>query len=232
MNHIWAWILIVGVLFGLAVGIKDMAKTPGGFTEKVTVLRDLGKNITNGAIKGADVAVEICLSLIGKMALWLGIMKVAEEAGLIRALARLVKPLMRFLFPDVPSEHPANGAMMMNISANLLGLDNAATPFGLKAMVELQTLNKTKDTATNAMATFLAINTSSVNIIPFTIIAYRASEPYLSKNAAAIFFPVLVATSISTIVAVIAVKSFQKIKFLAGENNTSIQSDESQGGSK
>jgi len=232
LNHIWAWILIIGVLFGVFAGVQKVATAPGGIMDKFNVARDVGKNITNGAIKGADTAVEICLSLIGKMALWLGVMKVAEDAGLIKALARMIKPIMRMLFPEVPTEHPANGAMMMNIAANMLGLDNAATPFGLKAMVELQTLNKVKDTATNAMATFLAINTSNVNIIPFTIIAYRASEPYLSKNAATIFFPTLIATTISTIVAVIAVKAFQNMKIFTEGNANSSETSESKEGLK
>ena len=227
LNHIWAWILIIGVLFGVFAGVQKVAAAPGGIMDKFNVARDVGKNITNGAIKGADTAVEICLSFIAKMALWLGVMKVAEDAGLITALARMIRPIMRVLFPEVPAEHPANGAMMMNIAANMLGLDNAATPFGLKAMTELQTLNKTKDTATNAMATFLAINTSNVNIIPFSIIAYRASEPYLSKNAAGIFFPTLLATTISTVVAVIAVKAFQNLKMFSEADNNSSESSES-----
>ena len=124
------------------------------------------KEITNSALEYAGIAVNIALGLIGIMALWLGVMKVAEEAGLIKILAGWLKPLTKKLFPDVPSDHPAMGSMIMNISANMLGLGNAATPFGLKAMEELDKLNPNKGTATNAMVTFLAINTAGMTLIP------------------------------------------------------------------
>lgn len=134
------------------------------------------KNVTNRTIEIAGVAVEIALGLIGIMALWLGIMKVAEDAGLIAKIARALRPITKKLFPDVPSDHPAIGAMVMNISANMLGLGNAATPFGLKAMEELDKLNPEKGTATNAMVTFLAINTAGLTLIPATAIAVRAAS--------------------------------------------------------
>lgn len=133
------------------------------------------KDVTNAAIDYAANAVKIALGLIGIMALWLGIMKIAEQAGLISIIAKSVKPLTRFLFPDVPHDHPAIGSIIMNISANMLGLGNAATPFGLKAMEELDSLNPEKGTATNAMCTFLAINTAGLTLIPATAIAIRAS---------------------------------------------------------
>ena len=139
------------------------------------------KEVTNSALHYADIAVEISIGLVGVMALWLGIMKIAEEAGIINYLSRGLRPLTKFLFPEVPSDHPAMGSMIMNISANILGLGNAATPFGLKAMEELEKLNPEKGTATNAMCTFLAINTAGMTLIPATAIALRAtagsSEP-------------------------------------------------------
>ena len=133
------------------------------------------KEVTNSALDYAGTAVEIALGLIGIMALWLGVMKVAEEAGLIKIIANVVRPVTRFLFPKVPADHPAMGAMIMNISANMLGLGNAATPFGLKAMEELDKLNPNKGTATNAMVTFLAVNTAGLTLIPATAIAIRAA---------------------------------------------------------
>jgi spore maturation protein SpmA len=134
------------------------------------------KKVTNSALDYAATAVNIALGLIGIMALWLGVMKVAEEAGLIKIIARGLRPLTTKLFPDVPSDHPAMGSMIMNISANMLGLGNAATPFGLKAMEELDTLNPEKGTATNAMVTFLAINTAGMTLIPASAIAIRAAS--------------------------------------------------------
>ncbi|CAG0905967.1 unnamed protein product [Cyprideis torosa] len=133
------------------------------------------KDVTNSALEYAGIAVEIAIGLIGIMALWLGVMKVAEEAGLIRIIANAMKPLTKFLFPDVPQDHPAMGAMIMNMAANMLGLGNAATPFGLKAMDELDKLNPNKGVATNAMCTFLAVNTAGLTLIPATAIAIRAA---------------------------------------------------------
>lgn len=139
------------------------------------------KKVTNEAIKIAGTAVNIALGLIGLMAMWLGVMKVAEEAGLIKIIANFIKPVTKKIFPEIPEDHPAIGSMVMNISANMLGLGNAATPFGLKAMEELDSLNPNKGTATNSMITFLAINTAGLTLIPTTAIAIRAatgsSEP-------------------------------------------------------
>jgi spore maturation protein A len=143
------------------------------------------------------------------MALWLGLMKIAEEAGLVRIIGRMLKPIMTRLFPDVPPEHPAMGAMILNIAANMLGLGNAATPLGLKAMKELQTLNPKKDTATNAMCTFLAINTASVQLIPASTIALMVASG--SKNPTVIIGTTLLATIISTTASIITVKILEKL---------------------
>jgi len=165
--------------------------------------------ITNdGLIHYAKIAVELAIGLIGIMALWLGLMKIAEEAGLIARLAGALKGITRRLFPDVPPDHPAMGAMIMNISANLLGLGNAATPLGLKAMEELNKLNRKPGVATDAMCTFLVINTSNVQLIPATVIAVRAAAG--SVNPTEILGPVILATTINTIVGIIVVKLMAK----------------------
>ncbi|MFC1562181.1 nucleoside recognition domain-containing protein [candidate division KSB1 bacterium] len=168
------------------------------------------QSVTNGAFDGAKLAVEIAIGLIGVMALFLGLMKIAEEAGFVQFLARLVRPVMTRLFPDVPADHPAMGAMLLNMSANALGLGNAATPLGLKAMKELQSLNPYKDQASNAMATFLAINTSDVTIIPATVIGIRSSAG--SMNSAEIIGTTIIATICSTTAAIIAAKTLQRMR--------------------
>ncbi len=189
INIIWFLMIAVGVIVGAVNG--NMAL------------------VTDSAINSAKTAVEISIGLIGIMALWLGIMKIAEESGLIKLLAKALRVIMVPLFPEVPEDHPAMGAMIMNLAANVLGLGNAATPLGLKAMQELQTLNPTEDTATDAMVTFLAINTSSVTLIPASVIAVRAAAG--SLNAAEIIGPTIVATTASTIAAVIAAKLLQRL---------------------
>jgi spore maturation protein A len=131
--------------------------------------------VGTAALESAGRAVTLSIGLAGVMALWLGLVKVAEEAGLVAAVARLARPLLRRLFPEVPPEHPAMGAMVMNVSANVLGLGNAATPFGVKAMQELETLNPHPGTATDAQALFCALNTASVQLIPASVIALRAA---------------------------------------------------------
>lgn len=183
--------------------------------------------VTNAAIDSAKTAVELSIGLIGIMALWLGIMKIAEVAGLINAIARLVRPITLWLFPDVPPDHPAVSAMVLNISANVLGLGNAATPLGLKAMRELQTLNPTEDTATNAMCTFLAINTSSVQLIlPATVVAL------MGTNSSQLFIPTILATTCSTIAGITAVKLLSKLPQFAmpqGKDiNEQMESDRSE----
>ncbi len=159
-------------------------------------------------IESAGGAVELAIGLVGVMTLFLGLMKVAEAGGMLKILARLIRPLMVRLFPDVPADHPAMGAMILNLSANALGLGNAATPFGIRAMQELDKLNPQKGTATNAMALFLAINTSSVTLLPTGVIALRAAAG--SADPAAILPTTLIATIGSTTVAIIAAKLYSR----------------------
>lgn len=163
--------------------------------------------VTEAAIDMAKVSVNIAIGLIGIMALWLGIMKIAEDSGLIRIIAKGLRPITIRLFPDVPEDHPAIGSIVLNMSANMLGLGNAATPLGLKAMEELQELNPHKDTATNSMVMFLAINTSSVQIIlPATVVAL------MGASASDIFITTILATLLSTIAAIAAVKVLERMK--------------------
>ncbi len=169
---------------------------------------EMGKKLTTDMIDAAGKSVELAIGLIGAMALWLGFMKIAEDAGLIALLSRALQPLLRWLFPEIPPDHPAGGAVIMNLSANLLGLDNAATPLGLKAMRELEAINPHPGTATNAMAMFLAINTSSITLIPFTIIGYRVAAG--SRDPAAPIFAMLLATTCSTAVAILAARALQR----------------------
>lgn len=158
------------------------------------------ETVTEAATAAAQLGIETVLGLLGIMVLWLGIARIAEQAGLIHALARGLAPLMGRLFPSVPSSHPAMGAILLNLSANLLGLGSAATPFGLRAIQELQKLNSRPDQASNAMCTFLAVNTSSVTLIPATVIALRAAAG--SPNPTEIVGSALLATLCSTAVAV------------------------------
>jgi len=167
------------------------------------------KAVTQAAIDYAKIAVEIALGLIGIMALWLGVMKVAEEAGLIKVLTTLLRPLSKRLFPDVPHDHPAIGAIIMNLSANMLGLSNAATPFGLKAMEELNKLNPKLGTASNAMCTFLVINTSGLVLIPATAIAVRAAAG--SANPGIIIGTSIFGAACATVFGLIAVKLLEKL---------------------
>jgi spore maturation protein A len=194
LNYIWLALIIIGVL--VAAG-SDFTGGEEGYPAL--------KKVTNeGFIGSAKTAVTLAIGLIGIMALWLGLMKVAEQSGLIGRISVIVRPVMTRLFPDVPPDHPAMGAMIMNISANMLGLANAATPLGLKAMEELNKLNRKLGTATDAMCTFLVINTSNVQVIPATVIAIRASAG--SANPAEIVGPAIVATTISTVVGIITVR--------------------------
>lgn len=160
----------------------------------------------------AKTGFEISIYLSGVMALWLGLMKIGEEGGMVKVLSRLVGPFFAKLFPDIPRDHPATGAIIMNFSANMLGLDNAATPLGLKAMKEMQELNTTKDTASNAMIMFLVLNTSGLSIIPLTIMVDRAVVG--AANPTDVFVPILLATFFSTIVGLIVVAIYQKINLL------------------
>ena len=187
LNYIWFGMMLIAVVVGIFTGNIDA--------------------VTEAAINMAKTAVEIAIGLIGIMALWLGTMKIAEESGLIRIIARALRPITIRLFPDVPEDHPAIGSIVLNMAANILGLGNAATPLGLKAMEELQELNPNKGTATTAMCTFLAINTSSVQfILPATVVALMG----VVSNQ--IFITTILATGLSTVAAIIAVKSLEKMK--------------------
>jgi len=165
--------------------------------------------VTQTALDYAGTAVNIAIGLIGIMALWLGVMKVAEEAGLLKILTRMLAPVTRRLFPDVPTDHPAVGAIIMNIAANMLGLSNAATPMGLKAMEELNKLNPKVGTATNAMVTFLAINTGGLILIPATAIAVRAAAG--SANPGIIIGTSIIGASAATLAGILASKLLQRL---------------------
>lgn len=193
LNYIWFGMMAISVVAGIITGRIDA--------------------VTDAAINMSKVAVEISIGLIGIMALWLGIMKIAEASGLIRIIARGLRPITVRLFPDVPVDHPAIGSIVLNMSANMLGLGNAATPLGLKAMEELQELNPKKDTATNSMVMFLAINTSSVQIIvPATVVALMGAA------VSQIFITTILATLASTITAIFMVKLLEKMKRFSVEN--------------
>jgi spore maturation protein SpmA len=201
------------IFFGLIV----VSILTGAFTGT------MGK-VTEASLGSAKSAVELAIGLIGQMTLWLGLVGVLREAGLLRSVARVLKPVMSRLFPEVPPEHPAMGAMIMNIAANVLGLGNAATPFGLKAMQELDKLNQRKGVATNSMALFLAINTSGVAVLPLGVIAVRATLG--SKDPAGILVPTLIATMFSTVFAVLAAKLLEKRRMFAVENYGPVEIDE------
>ena len=173
----------------------------------VAAIRGTAEQVTTGAIESAKTAVEISLGLIGIMALWLGVMRVAEKSGLVQQLSRALAPVMRFIFPEVPRDHPAMGAIVMNIAANMLGLANAATPLGIKAMEELQELNPLKETATNAMVMLMAINTASVQLIPATVIGLMAAAG--STNPTAVIAPTLIVTAGSLVVAIVVCRLLQ-----------------------
>ncbi|WP_296970728.1 nucleoside recognition domain-containing protein [Tepidanaerobacter sp. EBM-38] len=182
MNHIFSFFVLGGIIAAAINGKIDV--------------------VTTAAMTAAGSAVQRAIALIGIVGLWMGIARVAEKSGLIDKLSHLIAPLFSWLFPSIPKNHPALGCILMNLSANILGFGNAATPFGLKAMQELQKLNNDPDTASEAMCTFLAINTSSVTLIPTTLIALRASAG--SKNPSEIVGTVLFATTCSTITAIIS----------------------------
>ncbi len=164
--------------------------------------------VSSAALEAARGAGELALGLVGQMALWLGFMRVLRDGGLLVGIARAIAPLLRRLFPDVPADHPAMGAMLLNLAANVLGLGNAATPFGLKAMRELDRLNPHRGVATNSMALFLAINTAGVAVLPLGVIAVRASLG--SSNAGGIIAPTLLATACGTLSAIVAAKLLER----------------------
>lgn len=198
LNFIWLGLILAAVLIG-------------GFEGRV-------KEVGDAAVKSAETAVTLALGLIGVMTVWLGMMRLADKSGLVQVLARWLRPILRWLFPDVPPEHPAMGSMVMNIAANMLGLSNAATPLGLRAMRDLASLNKMPGTATNAMCTFLAINTSSVQLIPITAVAILAAAG--SRNPSIIIGTALLATICSTAAGIFAVKLLERFSAIPAGNGS------------
>lgn len=197
LNYIWIAFFLIA--FAVALG-----KTI--FTGDLQVWTD----IMSASFTSAGTAFEISIGLTGVLALWLGLMKIGERGGVISTMGRLVSPLFCRLFPGVPKGHPAMGSIFMNVSANMLGLDNAATPLGLKAMQELQELNKEKDTATDAMIMFLVLNASGLCLIPISIMMYRAQAG--AANPTDVFLPILLATFIATLVGIVALCLKQRIR--------------------
>lgn len=184
LNYVWLGMLAAGFLIGIINGRVD--------------------EVTSAALNSAGKAVELSISLLGIVCLWTGLMAVAEKSGIVGYIAKILMPILKFLFPKVPKNHNAMGAIVMNLSANFLGLGNAATPLGLKAMSELQKLNKAKDTATDAMCMFLVLNTSAVQLVPATVMAVRADAH--SSNPAEIIVTVWIASICATISGVIAAR--------------------------
>lgn len=189
LNYIWLGMLFIGFVVG--------------------ILNGRIQEVTKAAMDSAQAAVELSIGLVGVMCLWTGLMGIAEKSGLVRFLAKKIRPVMRFLFPDIPKGHPAMGAIVMNLVANFFGLGNAATPLGIKAMGELQKLNPDKDTATDSMGMFLVLNTSAIQLVPATIIALRSASG--SSNPSEIIVTIWVATLCATIAGVISVKLFTSI---------------------
>jgi spore maturation protein A len=193
LNYIWLSLIIVAVLLG-------------GINGKI-------EDVTKSAIDSAGSAVTIAIGLIGVMALWLGVMKIAEDSGLMALVARAIAPVMRRVFPDVPADHPAMGSMMMNIAANMLGLSNAATPLGLRAMEDLQKLNRTPGVATNSMCMFLVVNTAGVQLIPASMISVLASAG--STDPTAIIGTTLAVTLISLAAGVVAARLLERMRLFS-----------------
>ena len=188
LNYIWFGLMAVALL--------------------VAAVNGTAESVTRGAVEAASTAVQIAIGLVGIMTLWLGMMRVAEASGLVSLVGRALRPLLRWLFPDVPATHPAAGAIVLALAANMLGLNNAATPLGIKAMEELQTLNPDKDTATNAMVTLMAVTTAGVQLVPASMIGVLTAAG--STNPTAIIAPTILATSAGTIAAVIAARLLQR----------------------
>jgi spore maturation protein A len=197
MNYIWLTMVILALVLG-------------GINGKI-------ENVTKSAIDSAGSSVTIAIGLIGVMALWLGIVKIAEDSGLMSLLARAIAPVLKWLFPDVPAGHPAMASMTMNIAANMLGLSNAATPLGLKAMEDLETLNTHSGVATNAMCTFLTINTAGLQLIPATMISIMASAG--SKDPTAVIGTTIAATCAALVAGVTTVKILEKLPIFSVERN-------------
>ena len=199
LNYIWVAFFLIALVVGLIRLIFF------GDTEVFTAM-------VNSTFEMARTAFEISLGLAGVLTLWLGLMRVGQKGGAIDILAKVVRPFFHRLFPEIPRDHPVHGSMIMNFAANMLGLDNAATPLGLKAMQELQELNPEPDTATNAQIMFLVLNTSGLTLIPISIMVYRAQLG--AANPADIFIPILLTTFFSTLAGLIAVAVVQRINLL------------------
>lgn len=195
----WIWFSFFAIAFIMAV----VQSTLGGDIE-------IWSKLMNTTFESSKTAFEICLGLTGVLSFWLGLMKVGEQGGVIAKFSKLINPLFSRIFPSIPAGHPAQGSILMNVSANMLGLDNAATPMGLKAMKELQQLNDKKDTASDAMIMFLVLNTSGLTIIPISIMMYRAQ--FGAANPSDIFMPILLATACSTFAGLFLCCLKQKVK--------------------
>jgi spore maturation protein SpmA len=199
LNYIWVGFFLVALVIGL-IRLVFLGDT------------EIFTNLVNSTFEMSRTAFEIAIGLTGALALWLGIMKVGEHGGAIQVLGAITRPFFRRLFPEVPRDHPAHGSVLMNFAANMLGLDNAATPLGLKAMQELQELNPEKDRATDAQIMFLVLNTSGLTVIPVSIMVYRAQLG--AANPTDVFLPILLATYCSTMAGLIAVALIQRINLL------------------
>lgn len=199
LNYIWIAFFVVAFVIAL-------------FRLVVMGDTEVFPEIMNSTFASSKTAFEISLGLTGVLSLWLGIMKIGERGGVVNALARVLSPVFTRLFPDIPKGHPVTGSIFMNIAANMLGLDNAATPLGLKAMEQMQTLNTRKDTATNPMIMFLVLNTSGLTIIPVSIMVYRAQMG--AAQPTDIFIPILLATFFSTLTGIIVTSIYQRINLL------------------
>jgi spore maturation protein SpmA len=196
LNQVWAALFLIGIA-------TAASRWLGGDGEVLAV-------VVKAMFDMAKLSVDIAIGLVGLLALWSGLFRIAEQAGLIQVLSRWLSPLFVRLMPEVPAGHPAQGAICMNLAANMLGLDNAATPLGIRAMQALQSLNPRKDTATNAQILFLVLNTSSVTLLPVTIFMYRAQLG--AANPTDVFIPILLATTASTVAGLMAVMAIQKIR--------------------
>jgi spore maturation protein A len=188
LNYIWFGLMAIALVVAAVNGTADA--------------------VTKGAVESASTAVQIAIGLVGVMTLWLGMMRVAEAAGLVTVVGHALRPILRWMFPEVPPGHPAAGAIVVALAANMLGLNNAATPLGIKAMEELQTLNPDKDTATNSMVTLMAVTTSGVQLIPATMIGVLAAAG--SLNPTVIIGTSLVATFVGTLAAVLTARLLQR----------------------
>ena len=199
LNYIWIALFLIGVLVGVF---------------KLLVLGDYDSlpQMMDSTFEMSKTAFEMSLGLTGTLTLWMGLLKIGEDSGLVSRLARFLSPVLTKLFPDIPKNHQALGSIFMNVSANMLGLDNAATPVGLKAMQELQEINPKKDTASNSMIMFLTLNTSGLTIIPVSIMAYRSLSH--AADPTDVFIPLLLTTLCSTLVGLLAVSAYQRINLL------------------